>query len=52
MPESSFTMTYEKAKSLMLEATNLPLGGIAIAGTIDAEMDEAVVLEALGNKVW
>lgn len=28
------------------------LGGIAVAGTMDAEMDEVVVLEALKNKGW
>ncbi len=28
------------------------LGGIAVAGTMDAEMDEVVVLEALENKGW
>ncbi len=28
------------------------IGGIAVAGTMDAEMDEVVVLEALENKRW
>ncbi len=28
------------------------IGGIAVAGTMDAEMDEVVVLEALENKGW
>ncbi len=28
------------------------LGAIAVAGTMDAEMDEVVVLEALTNKGW
>ncbi|WP_109438166.1 MULTISPECIES: GlcG/HbpS family heme-binding protein [Aquimarina] len=28
------------------------LGAIAVAGTMDAEMDEVVVLEALDNKGW
>ncbi len=28
------------------------VGGIAVAGTMDADMDEVVVLEALQNKNW
>ncbi|AXT61409.1 heme-binding protein [Aquimarina sp. AD10] len=28
------------------------VGAIAVAGTMDAEMDEVVVLEALKNKTW
>ncbi len=31
---------------------NQLLGGIAVAGTMDAEMDEVIVLEAIENKGW
>jgi len=31
---------------------NETIGAIAVAGTMDAEMDEVVALEALENKAW